>query len=320
MKTIRWGMIGCGDVTELKSGPALYKAEHSMLHGVAARNIDKVRDYAKRHNVLHVYDSPADLVNDPAIDIVYIATPPSTHKEYALLACSKKKHCYIEKPVAFTYDDGMEILQATQAAGVKGFVAYYRRRLPQFLKVKSLIESGAIGAPRLVILTLHRPPYPNEVDGTSWRIQPSISGGGVFMDVAVHVLDALDYILGEITDAKGLCANQSKLYEPEDTVTACFKFKSGVSGVGSWCFSTEERADRIEIVGDKGTIELALFNTTPVVVTNSEGRTEHPFVLPENIQLHLIQSIVDELNGTDTCPSTIESALRTARVCDLILG
>ena len=160
MRTIRWGVIGCGDVTEVKSGPALQQAEHSALVAVMRRNGALARDYARRHGVPRWYDDASALIADAEVDAIYVATPPSSHLEYALLAARAGKPVYVEKPMAMTFAECRAMIDGCRAAGVPLFVAYYRRALARFLEVKRLIDSGAIGEVRFVTLTFSQPIAP----------------------------------------------------------------------------------------------------------------------------------------------------------------
>ena len=136
MRTIRWGIIGCGDVTEVKSGPGFQKAQHSSLVAVMRRTGELARDYARRHGVPRWYDNAEALIDDPDVDAVYIATPPAYHKEYALLSAQAGKPVYVEKPMALNFEECQMMIEVCRAAGVPLFVAYYRRALSRFLKVR----------------------------------------------------------------------------------------------------------------------------------------------------------------------------------------
>ncbi len=319
MKTIRWGMIGCGNVTEVKSGPGFYKANNSILYGVTNRTISKAYDYAKRHPVEKVFETVKGLIYDENIDAVYIATPPNNHKEYALMCADAKKVCYIEKPMALDYAECLEIINAFEKANVKAYVAYYRRRMDKFMKAKAIIDNNTLGDIRFVRVALYRQPQKEEIEGC-WRVVPEIAGGGIFMDMAVHELDILDYMLGEMVEAKGIYENQGKIYKPEDNVTACFRFKSGVTGTGVWCFNAYQSVDVIEVVGSLGGITFECFGAGPITLETKKGKQEIAVETPQHVHQNLIQSIVDELNGVGECPSTLLSAARTSRVCDMIYG
>ena len=321
MRTIRWGIIGCGDVTEVKSGPALQQAANSALVAVMRRNGDLARDYARRHGVPRWYDDAGALIEDPDVDAVYIATPPSSHEEYVLRVARAGKPVYVEKPMARDFVECRDMVDACRAANVPLFVAYYRRALPRFLEIKSLIDTGAIGDVRYVSVTLLRPSDYGVVAGAPlpWRVLPEIAGAGLFLDLASHMLDFLDFALGPIREARGIASSQARLYPAEDIVTATFRFASGAHGVGTWCFSAFESRDHTEIVGTEGMISYSTFESTPIVLTTRDGVTEMPIPNPPHIQQPLIQLIVNALNGEGTSPSTGETAARTSWVMDQML-
>lgn len=315
MLQVNWGMIGCGDVTEVKSGPPLYKTEGSNLIAVMRRNESLARDYASRHNVPRYYTDVDKLINDPDVNAVYIATPPDTHCEYTLRVAAAGKPVYVEKPMARNYAECMSMIDACDKAGVPLFVAYYRRALPNHLKVKELIDSGAIGKVRFVNIRLYWPLNKQIQSGGTlpWRIDPQVSGGGFFFDLASHTFDYLDFVLGPITQASGLSANQSGLYAAEDIVAANFEFSSGVIGSGVWCFSVSSDAEteRIEIVGSEGRIEFSSFSQQPICLENSNGLQTFQPEMPQHVHQPLVETIVDDLLQRGTCPSTGVSAARS---------
>jgi predicted dehydrogenase len=322
MEKIRWGIIGCGDVCEKKSGPAFYKIEHSSLVAVMRRNAEKAKDYAQRHAVEHYYTDPELLINDPQVDIVYIATPPVKHKDYAIKVMQASKPVYVEKPMALNYDECIEMNMISAETKQKLFVAFYRRSLPYFLKVKELIDNNLIGNPLVVNVLFYKAPSKDDKDHQlGWRVQKAIAGGGYFYDLAPHTFDILDFLLGEIEEAKGFSTNLGKLYEVEDTVSAIFRFKSGVQGIGQWNFvasPTEER-DVIEIIGTNGTISFSTFAFGPILFQTKAGITQFTPDQPIHIQQPLIQTIVDELRGVGSCPSTGITGARTSWVIDKIM-
>src|SRR3982751_1225430 len=124
MRTIRWGIIGCGDVTEIKSGPGFQKAEGSALVAVMRRDGGKGRDYARRHGVARAYDRAEDLIADPEVDAVYVATPPSSHAELALAVAAAGKPCLVEKPMARTHAECVRMIEAFSSRRVPIWVAY----------------------------------------------------------------------------------------------------------------------------------------------------------------------------------------------------
>lgn len=320
---ITWGVIGAGDVCEKKSVPAMYKIKGSRVKSVMRRNIEKAVDYASRHSIPHYTDNADEIMNDPEIDIVYIATPPSSHKDLALLAAAAGKPAYVEKPMAARYEDCLIMIDAFQKASLPLFVAYYRRTLPNFLKIKELIGEGAIGEVRTVNILMNKEIFPDNVRSGeyNWRVIPEISGGGYFYDLASHQFDFLDFLFGPVTEAKGIALNQAGIYAAEDMVVASFVFENGVAGSGSWCFTAGRSAnvDRTVIVGSKGQIEYATFGNPGIkLITDDKGEYFYNFELPGHIQQNMIETIISELKGEGKCPSTGVSGARTSRVLDWI--
>jgi len=320
MQHVHWGIIGCGDVTEKKSGPGFAKANGSDLVAVMRRDAAKAKDYAARHNVPRWYSKAEDLLQDADVNAVYIATPPAYHLSYTIMAAEAGKPVYVEKPMAINVKECEKMLEVCHKNGVPLYVAYYRRALPRFLKVKQLIDSGALGEVHSFAITLHQPP--SEADQgshTPWRVDPAIAGGGYFIDLATHTLDLIDYLFGPITDVHGLAVNRAGLYAAEDNVTAVFKTKSHLVGSGNWSFSTLNEEDEVRINGTQGNLSFASFQDKPVVLNTDTQREEFFIDHPPHVQQPLIQTVVDELLGLGNCPSTGQSGLRTTRVTDEIL-
>jgi predicted dehydrogenase len=320
MRTIRWGIIGCGDVTEVKSGPGFQKATNSSLVAVMRRNGELAKDYARRHGVPKWHDNAEALIHDAEVDAVYIATPPSSHKEYTQMCARAGKPVYVEKPMALNFEECQTMVQVCREAGVSLFVAYYRRALPRFLKIKELIETGAIGEVRFISATLYQPLNLDAQNPLPWRVMPEIAGGGHFVDLASHMLDFFDYVFGPVRSVQGFSSNQAQQYAAEDIVTGTYMFESGVHGVGVWCFTSFDRVDLTEIVGSKGKISFSTFDAKPITLTTADASvTEYSIEYPTHIQQPMIQKVVDELNGIDTCPSIGETAARTSSVMDQML-
>ena len=323
MEKVHWGFIGCGEVTKYKSGPAFQKIENSEVVGVMSRDLIKAKDYAQERSIPKWYDDASALVNDPDVNAVYIATPPSSHATYAIMAMKAGKPVYIEKPMAVTYEECCRINRISAETGVPCFVAYYRRYLPYFQKVKQLVEDGVIGNIANLQIRFEVPPRDLDFSGTQpWRLQPDIAGGGYFYDLAPHQIDMIQYIFGVIIEASGFKANRGGLYQVEDSLSACFQFESGLVGSGSWCFVAQEsaREDRIVVIGDKGTISFSVYTYEPIRLY-TEGKCEE--ILVENpiyVQQPIIQAVVDHLLEHKVCTCAGESATLTNWVMDKILG
>ena len=324
MNIIKWGFIGCGEVTEKKSGPAFSLIENSKVVAVMSRSEAKARSYAQRHGIKHWYTDPQALLDDPDVNAVYIATPPSTHATFAIMAMKAGKPVYIEKPMAANYEDCCRINRISHTTGMPCFVAYYRRYLEYFKQVKNLVASGDIG--NVVNVQIRFAVPPRDLDYNSrnlpWRVQADIAGGGYFYDLAPHQIDLLQEMFGPIIEAEGYTANRGGLYDTEDSVSACFKFANGVPGSGSWCFVAHESAkeDSIQIIGDKGSVSFSVFTYTPIKLHTEQGYKEICIENPPYVQLPLIRNVVEHLQGKAICTCDCISATPVNWVVDRILG
>lgn len=327
LKKVCWGIIGVGDVCEVKSGPALMKTANSTITAVMRRNASKAKDFADRHGIKKWYSDADALLNDPEVNAIYIATPPNVHEYYTLKAAALGKPVYVEKPMARTSQECEAMITACENHNVPLFVAYYRRALPNILKVKELIEKGVIGEIRSVDVNLQMTIKPqvvvDDIQANNWRVNPEIAGGGYFYDLASHQLDALDFILGPIANAKGFSKNQSKEYEADDITVGVFEFESGLIGKGLWAFNTASVSQNevITIIGSKGQISFPFFGDNHVDVhTDDEGYKKYEFEISKHIQQSLIETIVKDLLGGEKCPSTGVTAVRTNYIMEQITG
>ena len=325
MKILKWGFIGCGEVCEKKSGPAFSEVEGSSVVAVMSRSESKARSYAGRHGVIRWYTDAQKLINDPEVNAVYVATPPSSHATFAIMAMKAGKPVYVEKPLASTYEDCARVNRVSEQTGVPCFVAYYRRYLPYFQRVKDIVDHGTIGKVINVQIRFAWPP--RELDyghpeNLPWRLQPDIAGGGYFYDLAPHQLDLLQWMFGVILEARGICANRGNLYSAEDSVSAVFQFENGLPGSGSWCFVAHEsaRVDRILIIGSEGSLSFSVFNYSPIVLHTSEGSQRIEVENPRFVQFPLIKNVCEHLQGLAVCSCTSVSAPPVNWVLDRILG
>lgn len=326
MKQISWGFIGCGEVTEKKSGPAFNEVEGSHVEAVMSRSEAKARSYAERHGVRKWYTDAQSLIDDPDVNAVYIATPPSSHATFAIMAMRAGKPVYVEKPLASSYDDCIRINRISEETGVPCFVAYYRRYLPYFKKVKQILDNRVLGEIFNVSIRFSVPPRDLDYQRNGslpWRLQPDIAGGGgYFYDLSPHQLDLIQLFFGPIVKAHGYCANRMHLYDTEDTVAACFRFQSGLVGSGSWCFvgHPSARQDLIVITGERGKLSFPVYSYDPIHLSTSEGEKSISIPNPPHVQLPIIKQVVENLQGTAICDCTSESATLTNWVMDRILG
>jgi predicted dehydrogenase len=316
---VRWGIVGCGDVTEVKSGPAFQKADGSTLVAVMRRDRAKADDYARRHGVARAYDRADELVNDPDVQAIYVATPPSTHLELARLAARAGKPCLVEKPMAMNHQQCVEMVAEFHDRRVPLWVAYYRRALPRFLAVRERLGSGVLGE----ITAVHVEVTDRLATGATlanWRFDPAVAGAGLFFDLGSHCFDLLDFLCGPIAEVYGVSLNTARAYASEDVVAAAFRFERGPAGTAIFDFNAAAKTDAIRFTGTRGTLVTPIFTDGDVVIDAAGGRELLAIRNPPHVHQPLIQTIVDELRGRGRCDSTGVSGARASWALDRCLA
>jgi len=319
MAKINWGIIGCGDVTELKSGPAFNNVNNSALVAVMRRNAEKAADYARRHQVPRWYSDANQLINDPGVNAIYIATPPSSHEEYTIAAINAGKPVYVEKPMALNYAAALRMAQTATEKKVKLVVAHYRRAWPLFKKIKELLNNNAIGEVSLARLEMHKPALTKEelsLEKNAWRVDPSISGGGLFHDLAPHQLDIMYWLFGNAKKIDGIASGQNKLYAADDTVAGNILFENGIAFGGDWCFNAAETIDHCEIIGSIGKLGFSFFSDNRINLVVDNKTTAFDFEPLKHVQQPMIEKIVQYFLDEAPNPCTAEEGTEVMRWMD----
>ncbi|MGV3502854.1 MAG: Gfo/Idh/MocA family protein [Adhaeribacter sp.] len=316
---INWGIIGCGDVTEVKSGPAFNLVPNSHLAAVMRRDAEKAADYAKRHQVPVWYDQATALLEDPRVNAVYVATPPASHLEYARAALQKGLPVYVEKPVTLNAGQARQLADAVGESQGKLTVAHYRRALPMFLFIKDLLQQGTIGEVRTVQIRMWQGPRPELIarSETNWRVQPELSGGGYFHDLAPHQLDLMLFYFGEPLHYSGFSLNQSGDHAADDHVSGQLLFPNKVVVNGSWCFhvAPSEAADSCEIIGTRGRLAFPFFGHT-VSWRNETEEQSRTFQHPPHIQQPYIEKTAAYFRDEGPNPCSIQEAITLMEIMD----
>ena len=317
MNIIKWGIIGCGDVAEVKSGPAFQKVVNSELIAVMRRNSAKAKDFAERHHVPHWYDTIDDIINHPEINALYIATPPSTHLEIAKKCLAAGKFVYLEKPMTIDADEAKE-LEKLVTKNDKIVIAHYRRNLPAFQKVKELLTSNSIGKVHFADITILQSTTNNVIAKTddNWRLKPETSGGGYFHDIAPHQIDLMYHYFGDIKNAQGFNTS-SQNHKVADIVNGIIEFESGVQFRGIWNFiaSDKDVKDECKIYGENGTITFSFYGEK-VFLTTSDKTEVFSFENPKHVQQPLIAQTVNYFLGKAENPCKLEDGVQVMKIID----
>ena len=321
--TVNWGIIGAGDVCEVKSGPAFNKVPDSRLIAIMRRDKEKAADYAGRHKVPKYYTDVHELINDPEVNAIYIATPPAFHEEYALAAIRAGKPVYIEKPVTLDAPGCERIIHEAGENNMPVSVAHYRRRLPLFLKIRQLLSDGITGKVNLITLRTMQSPDRNIIAKTDefWRVNPFLSGGGLFHDLAPHQLDIMFWLFGAPELFEGHSFNQGKQYQAPDVTYFTARFQKNVLLEGLWSFHVHESCneDHCDIFGEKGKMAFSFFRNPVLEIHTEAGVEKLELPYPEHVQQPLIHDVVRFFRGEIPNPSPAEEALWTMKMMDSTL-
>ncbi len=320
---LRWGMLGCGDVTEVKSGPAFNKVDNSELVAVMRRNAALAQDYALRHAVPNWYDEAGQLISNAEVDAIYIATPPSSHIQLAMQCAEAGKPVYIEKPVSISVAEAEKFSNFLKEKNLIASVAHYRRMQPKFLYVEELLDSDVIGSIESVRLIYNRTPLSEadvKVPKTAWRVQEAEAGNGLLYDIAPHQLDLLYYYFGKAISVTGSAKQTQQVYNAADTYDAQIIFENGIVADCVWNFNAGKNdvADLLVFTGTHGKISFTVFDDYLVHVENGEDKTTKSFEVLQHVQQPMIAAVTQYFLGKGKNPCTLEEAIETLRWMEII--
>ena len=313
---IRWGFLGCGNVVRKKSGEAFRSVPNSTITAIMRRDPAAAEEAARHFGAKSFCSSVEELLSSD-IDAVYIATPPGLHKEQALQCLAAGKPVYLEKPFARNYTEAMELTQAFQKAGIPLYVGHYRRALPRFLKIRELLEAGAIGQVQTVDFFLNRIFDPREA-ATKWLYNPVLSGGGKFYDIAPHTVDIFQFLFGQIREVSGRAVHLDSGCPLESEVTMDVVTERDVRGKLSFFCAAQEKSDRMVVAGTEGTMEFSVHGKVDIKVRGKQVLDLH-IRDPETVEQPMVQSVVEDLLGLGRCESRAEAVLSTYSVIDQVL-
>ena len=265
------------------------------------------------HKIAHAYSDADALINDIDVDAVYIATPPNSHADLTIRALNAGKPVLVEKPIALTVAESDAMIAASCKNDVSLMVAYYRRALPRFEKLREIVQDGKIGEPRCVqVQHFKRSTDRPEQD---WKLDPLVGGGGYFTDMQTHVLDWLDYVFGPATSISGNVRRQSDDYPAEDLVSYTIGFESVVAN-GLCAYSTNQTTEKVTIHGSKGSASMSFFKPSPIILSQNGVRTIHDVRDPTHVHQPLIKRVIAHLLDGAENPSPAEAARRTTAIVE----
>jgi predicted dehydrogenase len=297
---MRWGLIGAGDIVRKRVGEALRSGRGSELVAVSRARIDLLEPFARDVGARRWHADWRDLVIDPDVDAVYVATPVHLHAEQTIAAAEAGKHVLCEKPMAMDVSQCDRMIAACRQARVRLGIAYYRHFYPAVIRIGQLIVSGAIGEPVLAQMIASEPFDPRPGAPRYWLVQQSRSGGGPMADFGCHRLEVLRHLLGPVSRVRSVVANVALDREVEDTAVALLQFERGACAMVAVTNAAAERQDTLAIFGTRGSIHVASLNAGEIVVRTGAGDSAEVHPPATNVHVPLVEEFVDAVrNGRD---------------------
>ncbi len=311
--TIRWGLIGCGDIARRRVARAIIDNAGCELLAACRRDERKLREFCDEFAVERAYANDEQLINDPDIDAVYIATPVNLHLPQTIAAAAASKHVLVEKPMAMSVAECDEMIAACRRSGVKLGVAYYRRFYPVAARMKEVIAAGEIGQPMTFSVTTAAAFAINPGEDGYWRVIPEQGGGGALMDIGSHRINLLLDMFGEVADVKAFCSTITASYDSEDCASLVIRFRSGVHGTLQCLFGARVDPDEFTVIGTQGRMSSSPLNGGDLSIrTTKDHRVEsHP--PHDNFNFPLIADFVDAIRE-DRDPTVSGEEGRAANV------
>ena len=315
---IHWGLVGTGAISNKRVGPALVDAKNSKLAAVCDVAEEALRSFASRFDIAHAYTSFDELLANPEVDAVYLATPVFLHAPYAIQALKAGKHVLVEKPMALTVSECEEMVRLARKTGKTLATAYYRRFFPKVQRARQLIEEGTLGKVVMVVSVYHT--WYNRPPGApgGWRTEKARAGGGVLWDMGSHRFDLLIGLFGMPTQVWAVTETLIHDIEVEDTASVYMKLANGAQCVSTWQWSSQTWVDHMAIIGSDGKIVMEPMDSPNLTYYIGKGRSQERFdeeiPLPENVHLPMIQNFVDSVLAGKDPVEVGEEGLKVNRI------
>lgn len=295
MKKIKWGLIGCGDIARRRVAPAIQALEHCELYAISRKNKNLLKEFADEFLVLNIYENWEQLVVDPEIDAVYVATPVYLHAPVTLAAAKAGKHVLCEKPMAMTVEECEQMIRACQKNKVQLGIAYYRHYYPVIQKIKDLLDSQVIGDVIYVTVNIFSYFNPEPNAPRAWLNVKAKAGGGPLYDIGSHRAEVFHHLFGCPKSVKGITTTQAFQRDVEDTATAIYSYEKGFHVVLNVTHAAREEQDALDIYGSEGSIHVPNLNKGNLILWSPEEKKEELYPPHSNLHQPLIEAFVKAL-------------------------
>lgn len=315
---LRWGLIGCGDISQKRVAPALRDLPEAELVAVNRAQFDKVEEFASKFGAQRVYREWEDLLKDPNIEAVYVATPVHLHAPITIAAAEAGKHVLCEKPMALNLDECDEMIRACGQNHRKLGIAYYRRFYPVVKRVRELLLSQEIGQVILAQINAFEFFNPEPEHPRAWFVDKQQAGGGPMFDFGCHRIEVLLNLLGGIKGVEGSVKQIAFKRDVEDTAIAVLDFRSGPQAIISVTHAAFEPQDTLDIFGSKGSIHVPVLNNGALQIVTSQGDRSEDHPPHPNFHSELIEDFAKAVFGDRDPEVDGEMGREVNRVLSLI--
>jgi predicted dehydrogenase len=292
---LRWGLIGCGDISRKRVAPALRLIPECELIAVSRARVDLAEAFANEFGAKRWYGDWRELIADDEIDAVYIATPVYLHAEQTVAAAEAGKSVLCEKPMAMNAGECKQMIAVCEFEDVALGVAYYRRFYPAIRRVKEIIVSGEIGKPVIAQINAFERFNPAPGEDRYWLLERSKSGGGPMMDFGCHRLEILLNLFGPIERTTAVIGRALFDREVEDTCIASFEFGSGAQASLAVTHAAFESRDTLDIYCSAGSIHTTSLNRGDIRIVTAAGERIESHSPHANLHQPLIEDFTRAL-------------------------
>jgi 1,5-anhydro-D-fructose reductase (1,5-anhydro-D-mannitol-forming) len=312
---IRWGIIGCGNVAEFKSGPPLYQTPGSELVAVMRRDAARAADFAQRHGARRWYTEAEALIADADVNAIYIASPHNQHAAHVKMAANAGKSVLCEKPMGISVAEAQACVDVCRANHVPLAVAYYRREWPIVQQMHALLNEGAIG--RVVSARIHLTDYFAGDPDRPWLTSKTLSGGGALANAGSHWIDLVRYMLGEVISVSAQCSSHASGFETEDTIVVQMETITHALVSVSITLQSPINANEFEISGTQGRMRATSLADGQLIIDRAGEKTQ-TLSLSRSRFAHaeFIAALIDRLRSDQPSPIPGEDAVATWRIME----
>lgn len=270
---LAWGLVGLGRHAAEEIVPAMRRSAAAEILACATRDGSAARAFAERFAIPRAYDSFEELVHDPDVGAVFVATPNALHAAVVLAAARAGKHVFCEKPLALDMEHGRAMVAACRSEGVQLRVGLHLRFERSLQRVAEILQSGAIGTPRALSIERTAPLR----ERVPWRVDPA-QGGSILFDVGVHLLDLVPRLLAtEIAAVSGLALPDPRSGRAAETITALLRMHNGVQATIRISREAPFAGSDLVVIGTAGMLRTGPLRWVPehrIAVTTGAGTAE----------------------------------------------